>query len=75
MGTMVIALEPQGNPFGLLAVTASTPASQIHNEPGALAWNEAMVGDTAAAKRVLLRRLRVHGFEQMRRRDGRSGMD
>jgi len=49
MGTMVIALDPQGNPFGLWQAGFNTGV-QIHNEPGALAWNEAMVDDTAAAK-------------------------
>ena len=49
MGTMVIALDPQGNPFGLWQSGMHTGV-QIHNEPGALAWNEAMVDDTAAAK-------------------------
>jgi predicted enzyme related to lactoylglutathione lyase len=49
MGTMVIALDPQGNPFGLWQSGTNTGV-QIHNEPGALAWNEALVGDTAAAK-------------------------
>ena len=58
MGTMVIALDPQGNPFGLWQSGMHTGV-RIHNEPGALAWNEAMVDDTAAAKRVLLGRLRL----------------
>jgi predicted enzyme related to lactoylglutathione lyase len=49
MGAMVIALDPQGNPFGLWQAGMHT-GCQIHNEPGALAWNEAMVDDTAAAK-------------------------
>ena len=49
MGTMVVALDPQGNPFGLWQAGTHTGA-RIHNEPGALAWNEAMVADTAAAK-------------------------
>jgi predicted enzyme related to lactoylglutathione lyase len=49
MGTMVIALDPQGNPFGLWQSGFNTGV-QIHNEPGALAWNEAMIDDTAAAK-------------------------
>jgi uncharacterized protein len=49
MGTMVIALDPQGNPFGLWQSGLNTGV-QIHNEPGALAWTEAMVDDTAAAK-------------------------
>jgi uncharacterized protein len=49
MGTMVIARDPQGNPFGLWQSGLNTGV-QIHHEPGALAWNEAMVDDTAAAK-------------------------
>ena len=49
MGTMVIALDPQGNSFGLWQSGFNTGV-QIHDEPGALAWNEAMVDDTAAAK-------------------------
>jgi predicted enzyme related to lactoylglutathione lyase len=49
MGTMVIALDPQGNPFGLWQSGVNTGV-QIHNEPGALAWNEAMVADSAAAR-------------------------
>jgi predicted enzyme related to lactoylglutathione lyase len=50
MGTMVIALDPQGNPFGLWQSGVNTGV-QIHNEPGALAWNEAMTADSAAARR------------------------
>jgi hypothetical protein len=49
MGTMVIALDPQGNPFGLWQAGLHT-GSRIYNEPGALAWNELMVADTAAAR-------------------------
>ena len=46
---MAIAVDPQGNPFGLWQSGMNTGV-QIYNEPGALAWNEAMVADTAAAK-------------------------
>ncbi len=49
MGTMVIALDPQGNPFGLWQSGVHTGA-RIHNEPGALAWNEAAVDDPEAAR-------------------------
>jgi uncharacterized protein len=49
MGTMVIALDPQGHPFGLWQAGMHT-GYQLHNEPGALAWNEAMVDDPAAAR-------------------------
>jgi uncharacterized protein len=48
-GTFAIALDPQGNGFGLWQAGVHT-GYRIHNEPGALAWNEAMVDDTAAAK-------------------------
>jgi len=49
MGTMVIALDPQGNPFGLWQSGMHTGA-RIYNEPGAYTWNEAGVDDPAAAK-------------------------
>jgi predicted enzyme related to lactoylglutathione lyase len=49
MGTMVIALDPQGNPFGLWQSGMHTGA-RIYNEPGALSWNEAMTDDSAAAR-------------------------
>jgi predicted enzyme related to lactoylglutathione lyase len=49
MGTMVIALDPQGNPFGLWQAGMHTGV-RIHNEPGALAWNEAAVDDPEAAR-------------------------
>ena len=49
MGTMVIALDPQGNPFGLWQSGMHTGA-RIYNEPGSLAWNEAMADDSAAAR-------------------------
>jgi predicted enzyme related to lactoylglutathione lyase len=49
MGTMVIALDPQGNPFGLWQSGMHTGA-RIYNEPGALAWNEAAVDDAEAAR-------------------------
>ena len=72
MGTMVIALDPQGNPFGLWQ-SGTTPVSGSYNEPGSLAWNEAMVDDTAAAKTFYAT---VFGFtfEQMRREAG-EGID
>ncbi len=73
MGTMVIALDPQGNPFGLWQSGLNTGV-QIHNEPGALAWNEAMVADTAAAKQFYSA---VFGFrfEQMGPEAGGEEMD
>ncbi len=49
MGTMVIALDPQGNPFGLWQSGMHTGA-RIVNEPGSLTWNEAMTADSAAAR-------------------------
>jgi uncharacterized protein len=68
MGTMVIALDPQGNPFGLWQSGLNTGV-QLHNEPGALAWNEAMVDDTSAAKEFYTA---VFGFtfDQMSPEDG-----
>ena len=48
-GTMVIALDPQGNSFGLWQSAEHTGVG-IHNEPGALAWNEAAVDDPEAAR-------------------------
>ena len=49
MGRMVIALDPQGNPFGLWQAGEHTGVT-IHNEPGALAWNDAAVDDPDAAQ-------------------------
>jgi uncharacterized protein len=49
MGRMVIALDPQGNPFGLWQAGQHTGA-RIYNEPGAVTWNEATVDDPAAAR-------------------------
>jgi len=49
MGTMVIARDPQGNPFGLWQAGTHTGV-EVHNEPGSLAWNEAAVDDPAAAQ-------------------------
>jgi uncharacterized protein len=68
MGTMVIALDPQGNPFGLWQSGLNTGV-QLHNEPGAPAWNEAMVDDTVAAKEFYTA---VFGFtfDQMSPEDG-----
>ena len=49
MGRMVIAMDPQGNPFGLWQAGEHTGVT-IHNEPGALAWNDAAVDDPDAAQ-------------------------
>jgi predicted enzyme related to lactoylglutathione lyase len=48
-GRMTIALDPQGNSFGLWEAREHTGV-RIYNEPGALAWNEVMVDDAAAAR-------------------------
>lgn len=50
MGTMVIALDPQRNGFGLWQSGTHT-GYQVHNEPGALAWSEAMTDDAPGARR------------------------
>jgi len=73
MGTMVIAADPQGNPFGVWQSGLNTGV-RVHNEPGALAWNEALVDDTAAAKRFYSE---VFGFtfEQMSPEMAGEGMD
>jgi uncharacterized protein len=49
MGRMAIAVDPQGNPFGLWQGGLNTGV-QVYNEPGALVWNEAAVDDPAAAQ-------------------------
>jgi uncharacterized protein len=49
MGTMVIALDPQGNAFGLWQSGEHT-GYRIYNEPGALVWTEAAVDDPAKAR-------------------------
>ena len=59
MGTMVIALDPQGNPFGLWQSGMHTGA-RIVNEPGSLTWNEAMTADSTAAREFYAA---VFGFE------------
>ena len=43
-GTMTIALDPEGNPFGLWE-SAEHTGVRVYNEPGALVWNEAQVDD------------------------------
>ena len=68
MGTMVIARDPQGNPFGLWQAGMHT-GYQLHNEPGALAWNEAMVDDPAAA-REFYTAVFGFGFDQLTPEDG-----
>jgi uncharacterized protein len=49
MGTMVIALDPQGYAFGLWQSGEHTGVRRF-NEPGSLVWNEAAVGDPDAAR-------------------------
>ena len=49
MGRMAIALDPQGNPFGLWQGGLNTGV-RVYNQPGALVWNEAAVDDPAAAR-------------------------
>src|SRR3954452_9266344 len=49
MGTMVIARDPEGNPFGLWQSGLNTGV-RVYNEPGALVWNEAAVDDPEAAR-------------------------
>lgn len=49
MGTMAIALDPQGNAFGLWQSGTHTGA-EVVNEPGSLVWNEAAVDDVPAAR-------------------------
>jgi predicted enzyme related to lactoylglutathione lyase len=49
MGTMVVALDPQGNPFGLWQSGVHTGV-RIYNEPGALTWTEAAVDDPESAR-------------------------
>jgi uncharacterized protein len=48
-GTMTIAVDPQGNAFGLWQ-SAEHTGVRIHNEPGSLAWNEAAVDDPEGAR-------------------------
>jgi predicted enzyme related to lactoylglutathione lyase len=49
MGRMAIAVDPQGNPFGLWQAGLTTGV-EVYNEPGSLVWNEAAVDDQAAAR-------------------------
>jgi uncharacterized protein len=48
-GKMTIALDPQGNMFGLWE-SAEHTGVRTYNEPGSLAWNELMAADSAAAR-------------------------
>ena len=49
LGSMVIAMDPQGNCFALWQA-GQHPGIGIYNEPGALIWNEAAVDDPASAR-------------------------
>jgi predicted enzyme related to lactoylglutathione lyase len=49
MGRMVVAHDPQGNPFGVWQGAEHTGA-RIYNEPGGLVWNEAAVDDPKTAQ-------------------------
>lgn len=49
MGSMAVATDPGGNVFGLWQSGLNTGV-RIHNEPGALAWNDASVDDVASAQ-------------------------
>jgi uncharacterized protein len=49
LGRMAIALDPQGNPFGLWQAGEHTGV-EIYNEPGGLVWNDAAVEDREAAQ-------------------------
>lgn len=67
MGTMVIALDPQGHPFGLWQSGEHTGV-QLFGEPGSLVWNEAAVDDPESSQRFYTA---VFGFEW----DPMEGMD
>ena len=72
MGTMVVALDPQGNPSRPLAVGLSTQASRSTTSPAPWPGTRRWSTTTAAAKRFYYGCLRV----QLRpdgRRDGRRG--
>lgn len=49
MGRMVIALDPEGHPFGVWQAGEHIGARRF-NEPGSLVWNETAVDDPAAAR-------------------------
>lgn len=66
-GRMVIALDPQGNGFGLWEAGEHTGVQRF-GEPGSLAWNEAAVADPAAARAFYSA---VFGFEW----DATEGME
>jgi predicted enzyme related to lactoylglutathione lyase len=49
LGTMAIALDPQGNGFGVWQA-GDFIGAEIYNEPGGLVWNDAAVVDPDAAQ-------------------------
>lgn len=49
MGSMAVAQDPEGNPFGLWQAGLVT-GIRVFNEPGALIWNEVSVDDVPAAQ-------------------------
>lgn len=49
LGRMAIALDPQGNGFGVWQAGDHTGV-ELYNEPGGLVWNDAAVVDPAAAQ-------------------------
>ena len=49
LGTMAVAVGPQGEPFGLWQA-GDHVGVRIFNEPGSLVWNEAAVADPDAAR-------------------------
>jgi uncharacterized protein len=49
LGVMIIALDPQGVPFGSWESRDHTGV-RIYNEPGSLVWNEGAMADPDAAK-------------------------
>lgn len=58
VGTMVIAVDPQGHGFGLWQAGEHTGV-RVFNEPGSLTWEEAAVDDLAGAQAFYAR---VFGF-------------
>ncbi|MFC5994969.1 VOC family protein [Pseudonocardia hispaniensis] len=49
-GRMLVAVDPTGAAFGVWQATG-TIGLEIYNEPGALVWEDARLGDPAAGKR------------------------
>ena len=49
LGTMLIALDPGGHPFGIWQAGTHTGV-QVYNQPGGLTWNEEAVADPDAAR-------------------------